>query len=97
MVTSCLDPRDFSRILMWSGFPGLKMNVLIQEYKDSQFNALLHPEDKFSEGTARRQQYKPFPFQGLYTSCPPFLYCYAWEVQPAKREEDWAAEVVSDA
>ena len=28
-------------------------------------------------------------FKVFYTSSPPFLYCYAWGVQPAKREEDW--------
>ena len=32
---------------------------------------------------------RPFPFQRFYTSSPPYLYRYAWGVQPAKREEDW--------
>ena len=32
--------------------------------------------------------YTPLPLQSVYTSSPPFLYCYAWGVQPAKREED---------
>ena len=29
--------------------------------------------------------YRPFPFQGVDTSSPHFLYCYACGVQPAKR------------
>ena len=33
--------------------------------------------------------YRPFPFQSFYTSSPPFLYSYAWGVQPAKHEEDF--------
>ena len=33
--------------------------------------------------------YRPFPFQVVFMSSPPFLNCYAWGVQPAKHEEDW--------
>ena len=51
------------------------------------------PWHRWSLGVEGLQQsfdfYRPFPFQGFYMSSPPFLYCYVWGVQPAKREEGW--------